>query len=670
MDYDEAGPAAENAYDESSYEGGLNRKKAPKSIRFRMFSAIVVIMLISLIVLGIYERRIVNEYVDDYYSAIGSVTAGIVAAAAEDYDTDYSEFVNGAFIKHLQEHCEYNNIYGIFIEISDPPFDMTKVLLYVNANYVNVTIKEALSGAPGFLFPSSEEERQIFTGERDFASSVFASDGNAFLTYMYAIKDRDGKCVAVAGVDFHDQERLRMAREKADNIGKMILITMALILAVMLLLLNKIVVEPVQIISAHMRNFVKGDKINPKKITMKYKDEFGQMAEDFNTMTDDVSAYVKARESMNGAAHIQAGMLPAEGFENDYLYIDAFMKPARYVGGDFYDYFYMDDGRTCVVIADVSGKGLKAALFMAAAVNAIRYNARLYDTAAKILAAANNDLAKRNSEQLFVTAFVAIFDPRTAKLSYTNAGHNRPYLVRAREVAELDGAAGLLLGLFEDEEYETEEIRILPGDLLFMYTDGLSEAVSPRRVFFGKERIERLLEKISGFNVTQKVMNALKGFVRDAEQHDDITMLAVIFKKKWDITMSAQLSEIPRLKRFIIDNVFIPERYRKKIYLAAEEIFVNICRYAYNGEEGDAQVRITVGETEVEVMFIDSGVPYNPLEDVTAMDEYDVDTQIGGLGKILAFTIADSADYEYKSGKNMLTIRKKISVEDHLEEEE
>ena len=196
----------------------------------------------------------------------------------------------------------------------------------------------------------------------------------------------------------------------------------AVLLIVLTVLLYYLVVLPVRRISKSMRLLVQGDTINVRKLSVRGGDEFSMMAQDYNAMTDRILDYIQTMAYINTAAHIQQGLLPKKYFENDFLRIDACMKPAKNVGGDFYDYFKLDDGRICLVIADVSGKGISAAIFMAGTVTAIRHSARFFSSPSQIMKNVNNEIASHNPEQLFVTVFIAIYDQVSAEMTYANAG--------------------------------------------------------------------------------------------------------------------------------------------------------------------------------------------------------------------------------------------------------
>lgn len=241
------------------------------------------------------------------------------------------------------------------------------------------------------------------------------------------------------------------------------------------------------------------------------------------------------------AREIQAGMLPtqssvqaaAEGIE-----ICAAMEPAREVGGDLYDFFKMPDGKFCFLLGDVSDKGVPAALFMARTVDAVRIVSRLlrsHDGNAlaleKIIECVNQELSQNNASCMFVTMFMAVFDPHLGVLHYCNAGHNNPYLLGAGGSLQiLDGSKGVPLGISAKSLYASHSLMIGREELLFLFSDGITEAAAPNGAFFGEARLEAILRTATATApraAMDAVLAAVSTFVHGAAQSDDITALAV-----------------------------------------------------------------------------------------------------------------------------------------------
>ena len=237
---------------------------------------------------------------------------------------------------------------------------------------------------------------------------------------------------------------------------------------------------------------------------------------------------------LNTARNIQQGMLPSDFPDRAEYDLYASMTPAKDVGGDFYDYFPIDDDRLCLVIADVSGKGIPAALFMMATMIIIRNNAKMGKSPAEILSTANEQICANNRAEMFITAWLGILEISTGKLTAANAGHEYPVLTQE------DGSFGLykdkhgfVLGGMEGIRYRQCEIQLKPGDKLFLYTDGVPEASDISEELFGTDRMLAALNECadkSPKEILKAVREAVDRFVKDAEQFDDLTMLCLEYK--------------------------------------------------------------------------------------------------------------------------------------------
>ena len=241
------------------------------------------------------------------------------------------------------------------------------------------------------------------------------------------------------------------------------------------------------------------------------------------------------------AREIQGSMLPTHLSLPDgqaAVEVYAAMEPAREVGGDLYDYFYTADGKFCFLVGDVSDKGMAAALFMARTVDIVRVVTRLLRHADgstcgpdEIIACVNQELSQNNASCMFVTMFFGMIDPARAELSYCNAGHNTPYRVTsAHGVRELDGVKGLPLGVKRNSAYRSHSVALNREDLLFVFSDGITEAAAGDGSFFGEQRLEALLResRASGPDgLVGEVVAAVSKFVGDASPSDDITVLSV-----------------------------------------------------------------------------------------------------------------------------------------------
>ena len=461
------------------------------------------------------------------------------------------------------------------------------------------------------------------------------------------------------------------------NDYKMLLLTIVtafLVLTMCIyLIIRASVLVPATRISDFMAAFIKDGKRSHEKLDESGSDEFALIAASFNRMNDDIDQYLEnirllssATERQNTeldiASKIQQGFLaPTEYFAQN-CEIHAMMTPARNVGGDLYDYMTLDDGRVLIIIADVSGKGIAASMYMAILLVVMHQTASTGAGPAEILKETNDIFSRRNKDNYFATAFVGIYDPQSREFTYAGAGHLPPYLLS--DTSEpLTVENNLVLGLYEGETYEENTIRLAYGDTVFLYTDGVTEAVDGSRRFFGDERLKKVLDDYRASheeNVVDYVRRALADFTDGTERFDDVTMLSVTVKHRTELELAPDRSEFSRIKQLILDSE-LPRSLQLNLCVAAEEIFINICSYAFEGRLSDTKntIRFLFEHSDrIFMRFEDNGIAYDPTAEVGYDVDYDPDEQLGGLGKIIAFTIADKVSYEYIDSKNVLTITK------------
>lgn len=387
---------------------------------------------------------------------------------------------------------------------------------------------------------------------------------------------------------------------------------------------------------------------------------------------------------LNLAKNIQAAMLPSifppypEKSEFD-LY--ALMNPAKEVGGDFYDFFMLDDKKIALVAADVSGKGVPAALFMVIAKTLIKNQAQSGLSPAEVLSKVNQMLCEGNSLGLFVTCFICYFDSETGLLTYSNAGHNPPLITN--EFVNNEGnktykydfirtKPGFVLGGIEGIKYKNSTIELVPNDKIFLYTDGVTEAKNDKDELFGEERLIEYLNSHS-FNNPKELITALREeinvYANNAEQFDDITMLAFDFKKYFKTNaiereFKASDESLDAINDFLeeeLNKYNASMKLIKQINVVTEEVFTNISHYAYNENIGKMRLSVEYKDGDIILKFIDYGIPFNPLlkkdPDISLSAN---ERQIGGLGIFMVKKIMDEAKYKYENGQNILILRKSI----------
>ena len=263
--------------------------------------------------------------------------------------------------------------------------------------------------------------------------------------------------------------------------------------------------------------------------------ELANFARAFANMAAEMEAKQRRRDEMQAAATIQNSILPRPlAREGALAVVDlhAEMHPAREIGGDFYDYFPIDGDKLAVTVADVSGKGIPAALFMAVSRTVLRSGER-GDDMAEQMESANRLLATENAASMFVTAFHGVLDLTSGALRYCNAGHNPPYVLRASGGRQTLKATGIPFGVDEDMPYRIAEAQLQPGDALFLFSDGITEAFNHEGEEFGNARLEAALDAARGKDaaaLVADVLAATSAFAAGAEQSDDITVLALVYR--------------------------------------------------------------------------------------------------------------------------------------------
>lgn len=326
-----------------------------------------------------------------------------------------------------------------------------------------------------------------------------------------------------------------------------------LLLFIAILIIIKSMIQPIVTISNEAETFTKNNRVISDKLgKIKTKDEIQRLSEKFLEMEIGINEYIENLKiitaekerigaELSVATKIQADMLPdvAKEFEDSKSFdIFASMTPAKEVGGDFYDAFMIDKDHIAMVMADVSGKGVPAALFMVIAKTLIKHRAQQGGTPAEVLKYVNEQLCKGNEAELFVTVWLAILDLRTGKGIAANAGHEHPAIKRKDGQFELiiyrhSPAVATLEGIrFREHEFELH-----PGDKLFVYTDGVPEATNADNELFGAERMVEALNKSADCavgDILSEVKAEIDRFVGEAPQFDDITMLG--FEYYGDIT--------------------------------------------------------------------------------------------------------------------------------------
>ena len=400
--------------------------------------------------------------------------------------------------------------------------------------------------------------------------------------------------------------------------------------------------------------------------------EFDELSTDINSTVDKLKGYIaeaaaRIDRELDFARTIQKSALPSvfppypQRTDFD-IYAD--MDPAREVGGDFYDFYLLDNNRLAFMIADVSGKGIPAAMFMMTSKTMIKSLAETGAWVEEVLTRANHKLCQNNDAEMFVTVWLGVLDLRTGELHYSNAGHNPPALRHAGGQFEfLSGRPNFVLAGMDGLKHRRGTLTLQPGDEIFLYTDGVTEAEDASGAMFGDAALLSALNASQAQNMAglcMDVKRSVDGFVNGAAQFDDMTMLAVKLNyTEGDdfISVKAESASSDYIMSFLdsqAEKLGLPARLNSRLHVAADEIFSNIARHSHASH---ARVELHMAEGELTMIFTDDGAKYDP----TAAEEPDVhastdDREPGGLGIFMVKKMTRDMRYEHSDGLNRLTL--------------
>lgn len=528
---------------------------------------------------------------------------------------------------------------------------------------------------------------QLYSQNKGLEKPIVTDNSYGYnYTGISVITDENGKAIAEI------QYILDMSKVRAhlnSFLINMLLIAFAVIgltILAYIFFVGRVVTKPIGKLAAFTKNITETGVFENQRISLKTGDEIEQLGNSFNYMLEKLEGYIanlsrvtaekeRIGAELDIAKNIQASMLPCifpafpERREFD---IYATMDPAKEVGGDFYDFFMVDERHLAIVMADVSGKGVPAALFMVIGKTLINDHTVPGKDLGEVFTEVNNMLCESNSDGLFITAFEGVLDLATGEFNFVNAGHEMPLILKAGgEFEPYKIRPGFVLAGMENMKYRAGSITLGAGDKIFQYTDGVTEATNSENELYGMYRLKNALNSVKNA-APAEILGAVKTdidkFVSGAQQFDDITMLCLEYKAKMGdgcvITVPAAAESIDKITEFInaeLEKLDCPIKTQKQIDIAADEIFSNIAHYAYESKDGSAEIRLEKSDNPkaVTLTFTDSGIPYNPLEkpdpDVTLSAD---EREIGGLGIYIVKKTMDEVKYERKDGKNILSVTK------------
>ena len=536
------------------------KKKVIKSIVFKSVISIVVLLTLFSVVISMIGYNGFTNALLDQYSEDAHFIAKIAASACVDTTRmdNYakSEGKTKEYLDAWYKMDKLCNSSGVtFIYVIRP--DLKD---YKHITFLFSTINEKSNYKCynfGFVRDTTNDEyrekyKKLYDGLSEH-EVVIRDQGyietDPHITAMIPLKDENGKTTAILCVQRQMEDLVKVRNNYLFKVIGVLIITAILVIILQSIYLNIVFLKPVRKITKETSRFAKENKLAKQTLSkkIKNKDEIGELAASIDTMEEKIVNYVDDLTKITAekerittelalATKIQASMLPnifppfPDRTEFD---IFASMDPAKEVGGDFYDFFLVDDDHLCIVMADVSGKGVPAALFMMSTKIIISNYAKMGKSPSEILSTANKAICSRNQEDMFVTVWLGILEVSTGKLTASNAGHEFPVLKQGDKFELFKDKHGFVLGGMDGMKYKEYEIELTPGSKLFLYTDGVPEATNSENELFGTERmIEALNIKpdTEPKEILQNVRSSVDSFVKDAEQFDDLTMLCMVYK--------------------------------------------------------------------------------------------------------------------------------------------
>ena len=408
------------------------------------------------------------------------------------------------------------------------------------------------------------------------------------------------------------------------------------------------------------------------------KDELGVLNDSFVTLEEEIIHYAERiredaaeREKLNAelsvAAEIQAEALPSGEYSDRRVAVLASITSAKEVGGDFYDYFFLDDDHLAVVVADVTGKGVPAALFMMKSIQLIRRELSDEVNLPAAMGKVNNTLMENNRAGLFVTAFVGVIDLRDKTMTCVSAGHEKPYLVGDDEVIRLEVQSNFVLGGIKNFAFQSDRVD-LNGKRLFLFTDGLNESINHAREEYGYARIEgslRRLAKASAQEVLAGVKADLADFVDGEEAFDDVTLLLLDMHEPAQFHMHLDDPDYDAIEQVTdaVNQAFadIAPATVATLDIVLDEILNNLISYEkHEGFAVDVEAA-RVGD-DVVLTFSSNGAEFDPL---SVQDKYltgdEQDNVVGGFGITITRNMSDGVAYRREGDRNVLTVTKHIN---------
>ncbi|MCR4764205.1 MAG: SpoIIE family protein phosphatase [Lachnospiraceae bacterium] len=515
-----------------------------KIIRGMIALAVVLIAGTSASVGRHFDKQVRKNYESLLYSATGTIASYVEGYLLPYYlemgeeDAYYWEIQE--FLTSLRGQSYIESLY-IVVPREDG-------IVYIWESCDRPEEEQSLGGIEEYTSETRRITADLMAGE-NLPHEMRTVRSKDIYTGYTPIMDEDGIVYGIAGADISTRVLLKDFLLELVDVSMHIILVLMSFMVIYYLVMRRDVVNPIGKLYLATDKLVNslGSGKETFQVDIRTGDEIEELAHAFEKMDDELRDYIAKISSvtaererigteLNVAAQIQAGMLPTEfpAFpERTEFDLYASMTPAKEVGGDFYDFFLIDDDRLALVMADVSGKGVPASLVMSVAKALIKNQVLMGVDPAEALSNVNDQLCSDDEEEMFVTVWLGILTISTGRIICANAGHEYPAIGRDGAFTLIKTKHGPPIGIYEEITYQTEELTLDHGDLLFLYTDGLPEATNAYREMFGEEGMVKALSDAYGASpreLLERVRETANHFVGEAEPFDDMTMLAFLYK--------------------------------------------------------------------------------------------------------------------------------------------
>ena len=532
------------------------------SIRTKIVCGIILLALVISSTLAYVSYFTYKSTMDKHYETLGDhVAQTAISLLDENQMLEYAKGVAADDSEAVMQTAEYQDVVSILRNIKDSNQVLYLYIIYPteSGSYFVFDTDETEDACPyGYYMEYYADSfdkisDKLIRGER-VPAVISDQEYGWIISISYPYISSAGELIGYVCVDISMDQVVADRQTFLLNVVIIMAVITLVFTVIYLLLVNNIVVRPIKQMTAATEVFIsaredeRGAQSPISALSVNTKDELQTLCESLKQMESDLNSHIENLKKVTAekerigaeldvATHIQKSMLPCifppfpDRKEFD---IFATMNPAKEVGGDFYDFFMVDDSHLAVVMADVSGKGVPAALFMVIGKTLIKDHTQPGVSLGEVFSKVNNMLCDFNSEGLFITAFEGVLDLKTGEFRYVNAGHELPFICKQSEGFEAYKIrAGFVLAGMEDLRYREGTLQLAPGDRIFLYTDGVPEATNGNNELYGMERLNHILNQniqATPEKVLEEVKADVDRFVGDAPQFDDITMLCLDYR--------------------------------------------------------------------------------------------------------------------------------------------